>query len=125
MQWGFGYLSRQFCACQRAVRCASVGWSLPDAAICHPDWRRIGSDVWAGKSWPQHRAPTSSAAGQKLLRGCHAAWRRTSSSRNSAPYTQLNRWGLASQRDMNAIIAECSSSVELNTPRRKTLAESC
>jgi hypothetical protein len=44
---------------------------------------------------------------------------------NSAPYTQLNRWGLVSQRDMNAIIAECSSSVELNTPRRKTLAESC
>jgi hypothetical protein len=38
---------------------------------------------------------------------------------------QLNRWGWASQRDMNAIIAECSSSVELNTPRRKTLAESC
>jgi len=67
----------------------------------------------------------ASAAGQKLLRGCHAAWRRTSSSRNSAPYTQLNRWGWASQRDMNAIIAECSSSVELNTPRRKTLAESC
>jgi hypothetical protein len=71
MQWGFGYLSRQFCACQRAVRCASVGWSLPDAAICHPDWRRIGSDVWAGKSWPPHRAPTSSVTMD--------AWPRTTS----------------------------------------------
>jgi hydrogenase maturation factor HypF (carbamoyltransferase family) len=26
MKWGFGYSSRQLCACQRAVRCTSMGW---------------------------------------------------------------------------------------------------
>jgi hypothetical protein len=25
MQWGFGYSSRQFCACRRDVRCAFLG----------------------------------------------------------------------------------------------------
>lgn len=59
MKWAFGYSSRQLLSCQRTVRFASMGWSLPDAAICHLDWRRIGSDVPAGKFWTPSRAPAS------------------------------------------------------------------
>ena len=37
-KWGFGYSSQQSCAHKLAVRCASMGWMLPESALCHSSW---------------------------------------------------------------------------------------